>query len=626
VRGLGKTRHVRSRLALAGLLVLLIACGSEATEPERATRPTPEPESVRSTTEGPVIGFRGSEGTHAWLGIPFAEPPTGKLRWRAPLPPSDRMSRLEATQAGSACPQIASSFGGVPGPEGTVVGSEDCLYLNVWAPGVSPNDLPQGDRKLPVMVWVHGGANAIGTGSSFDGALLSGTQNVIVITLNYRLGPLGWFRHPALRGHDTSPSDDSGNYGILDLIRALAWIRENAAAFGGDPDRISVFGESAGGVNVFCLLASPLAQGLFQRAIVQSAIPASEPVERGENLSDAAVPGNALSGREVALRLLIARERATTRSQALALADSMPAGELAAFLRSVSPAELIAVYDPGASGGFLQFPLNFRDGHVLPRDPLGEHLTQPSGVPTIPVMLGTNRDEIRAFQLGAGIGIKNLLGLFPRAEDPERYVRSAYYGSAIWKATGADEVAASWARSGAESVWVYRFDWDEEPESFVGNMQLLLGAAHAIEVPFLFGSFEYGSITNMVFTDENEPGRRTLSRAMMSYWAQFADTGNPGRGRANDLPPWKAWSEARQDAPRFMILDTPQDGGLRMENVATTRSRVAAELAEDGIFSTRDERCELMRFAELTNGVEWNRQHYARVGCSPETPPASEGE
>ena len=154
--------------------------------------------------------------------------------------------------------------------EGTPVGSEDCLYLNIYAPRFTDTDVPKDAARLPVMLWIHGGGNTIGEAGFYNGGNLAAQQRVIVITTNYRLGPFGWFRHAATRNDGANELDRSGNFGTLDLVRALQWIRENAAAFGGDPNNVTIFGESAGGTNVFSLLLSPPARGLFHRAIVES--------------------------------------------------------------------------------------------------------------------------------------------------------------------------------------------------------------------------------------------------------------------------------------------------------------------------------------------------------------------
>ncbi len=222
----------------------------------------PENLTTRSTASGEVIGFIDDYGAQAWLGIPFAAAPTGALRWQAPLPSPAWQGVRETLAIGNMCPQFASLLSGAgqtPEP-GQIVGSEDCLYLNVWAPANA--------EKLPVMFWIHGGGNTIGHGGSYSGARLATAQNVVLITINYRMGVFGWFSHPALGSGD--PLQDSGNYGTLDVVRALEWTRQNIATFGGDPDNVTVFGESAGGFDTLAMMASPMAAGLFHRAIVQS--------------------------------------------------------------------------------------------------------------------------------------------------------------------------------------------------------------------------------------------------------------------------------------------------------------------------------------------------------------------
>jgi para-nitrobenzyl esterase len=190
------------------------------------------------------------------------------LRWRAPLAAAPWTGTRTATAMGSPCIQFWGPISGLKGHEGDVVGAEDCLYLNIWAPAAAST--PAADERLPVMVWIHGGGNTIGTGNTYNGSHLAGSQKVVVVTINYRLGVLGWLSHPALREGAANAADASGNYGVLDMIEALRWVQKNIAAFGGDPANVTVFGESAGGHDVFALLASPLAKGLFQRAIVQS--------------------------------------------------------------------------------------------------------------------------------------------------------------------------------------------------------------------------------------------------------------------------------------------------------------------------------------------------------------------
>ncbi|MEN8161810.1 MAG: carboxylesterase family protein, partial [Myxococcota bacterium] len=251
-------------LRRASLVVALLwGCASE---PPVAV-PTGDPATLRQPPAGDVVGSAGHHGGHAWLGIPYAEPPLGALRWRAPQPLLPWTGTREALASGASCPQFANGLGGDTSAEpGTLIGSEDCLTLNVYAPVLAG---PPAEAHLPVMVWIHGGGNTIGTASFYDGSRLASEQAVVVVTINYRLGALGWLRHAALR-EGADALDASGNLGTLDQIQALRWVQNNVAAFGGDPGNVTIFGESAGGQNVLVLLTAPAAADLFHRAIAQS--------------------------------------------------------------------------------------------------------------------------------------------------------------------------------------------------------------------------------------------------------------------------------------------------------------------------------------------------------------------
>jgi para-nitrobenzyl esterase len=596
-----------ARLAVIAALLPLAACASFGS---RAPTPRADPTSLRETTEGPVIGFRDRFSTHAWLGVPFAQPPVGALRWKAPRAPEARSSGFEALRFAPPCAQPALPIGGVKGAVGSLAGSEDCLYLNIWAPRLRPDQLPGNGERLPVMVWIHGGGNVVGTPEQTPGHRLAGEYGVLLVSVAYRLGPLGWFRHPALSAPGDSAEDHSGNFGTLDLIRALEWVRDNAGSFGGDPQRVTVFGESAGGVNVFALLASPLAKRLFQRAIVQSGRPRSFALAEVENRTDQEPPGRPWSSSEITLRLLVLQGRARDRAEAVQIAGTLPASDLQALLRGASPEQLL---DLGAIdlATLTERPTVFADGHVLPAQPLDAHLQAPAGIPRMPVMLGTNRDETRAFQLLDRTHVRWRLGLFPRARDPDAYLRTARYTSAMWKAVGADEPARVWSAAGSD-VFVYRFDWDDEPVRLVADLRLLVGASHALELPFVFGVVDaLGDLGFTLFTSENAEGREELSRAMMAYWSQFAATGDPGRGRAGSLPAWQSWRDAADG--HFMVLDTSSDAGLRMSEETVSREKLVREMLGDPALQSLEPRCALT--LEIGRFGEWSADQLQALSC-----------
>ncbi len=595
------------RLAVAALLALALAagCGEPA---------GPDPASLRLVPEGPVLGRVGAYGAHEWLGLPYAAPPVGERRWRAPAPPLAWEGTREALRFGAACSQFASPLGGDDSAEvGTPVGREDCLFLNVYAPAQPPESIPQGDERWPVMVWIHGGGNTIGTTRFYDGGRLAAEEGVVVVTVNYRLGAFGWFRHPAL-AEGAGAEERSGNFGTLDLIAALRWVQDRIAAFGGDPQRVTIFGESAGGTNVVSLLVSPLARGLFQRAIVQSGSTRSVDAATATNWADDPQPGDPHSAREAAASLWVDAGRAPDRAAARAALEALPPAELAAWLRARSAEAVLTAYRDGDRGqGMVDLPRLIRDGTVLPKAPFEERLAAGAVAP-VPVVLGTNRDESRLFVFVDPEHVTRWFGIWPQVHDPERYFRIARIRSELWKVTGADAPAAALVRAGRGPVFAYRFDWDEEPSLLGADLGALLGAAHGFEIPFVFGHFNLGRQGRVLFTRGNRAGREALSAAMRSWWAAFARDGDPGRGLRGELPAWRPWNPA-PGAPKFLVLDTPEGGGSRMSPHALTLDRVVAEIEQDPSLSTPALRCEALALvADWT--PRFTPDDYAAHGCA----------
>jgi para-nitrobenzyl esterase len=596
--------------ALVALLVSVLVSGC-GREPAPAP-PAADPSTRRMLTGGEVVGYAGKHDNHAWRGIPYAAAPVGDLRWRAPRPAKRWQGTREALVQGASCPQFAPPGGSRTGEKaGEPTGSEDCLSVNVFAPRFAPDAVPRNDARLPVMLWIHGGGNTIGSSEVYDGGRLASRHGLVVFAVNYRMGAFGWFTHPSLRERETDPFERSGNWGTLDLIEALRWVRENAAAFGGDPENVTIFGESAGGTDVFTLLASPPAQGLFQRAIVQSGGLRTTPLAEAENLRDASQPGDEFSSGETLLRLLLA-DGAVDRSAAKMRAAAMNAAETAAFLRSRSRDQILATYTGERFGGMYSIPMLIRDGHVLPEDEPAELLARLGGVADVPTLLGTNRDENKLFLLFSSDNVRHLFGLPLWFADERAYELEAEYHSKAWKASGVDEPAEAMTRVRATPVFAYRFDWDEEPSVLWADFSKMLGAAHAIEIPFVFGLFDLGPGNRFLWDEERIPARDALSDAMMSYWANFAYTGDPGRGRSGSLEEWKAWDASGTGAPRTLVLDTPADGGIRMSSDLVTSEALLAALARDDRFDSQRERCTIFyQFAKW--GRVLSEEEYAGV-------------
>ena len=562
--------------------------------------------SVRATAQGEVIGFKEGK-TFVWRGVPFAKPPINELRWKAPKPPEPFEARFEAKEFSEECFQPQ---GFMTGEEGGWTGSEDCLYLNIWSPVWLSQKLA--DKKVPVMVWIHGGGNIIGSANTYYPSHIVANHEVVVVTVNYRMSNLGWFRHPALRQEGSTLEDASGSFGTLDNIMALRWIRENISEFGGDINNVTIFGESAGGHNVAALYASPLASGLFHKAIVQSGIVSYSKTEEAE----AYYPEDGVSGitssKEVINRLLINEEKAEEIEEAKELQNKMSLEQIEKYLRSKTPEQLLTAYGDARPkrGGMTRV---FNDGHVLGRKGIYESFTNDQ-LRRVPIILGTNRYESKLFNMrnprfvrwGEGEGILARVFSWVGIDElpleiirPDFYNAVNQYSSDSWKERAADTPARQLVASGHKDTFVYRFDWDDLPIFQEVDFGVLAGAAHALELIFLFpAAFDNYVIKNIVIKDSYDEVKK-LSDQMMSYWAEFAYSGDPGKGRSNNLPQWKAWSESE----KYMILDSEDDQGLVMVDDEVTVDSIFNELTTDKRL-TQDEKCQSL-FSMSYSGDEF---------------------
>jgi para-nitrobenzyl esterase len=602
-------RHSLALLTIA-LVAATLACGRNRGAPA----PAVDPNAKRATRQGEVVGFASDEGAHVWRGIPFARPPLGDLRWRAPQPPDPWTGTLEALSFGSSCVQFAGPRAAAAAPPaGEPMGSEDCLYLNVYAPHFEPEAVPQGEKRLPVMLWIHGGGNTIGDARVYDAGRLALGHELIVVTVHYRLGVFGWFTHQSLRGEGTTADDRSGNYGTLDLVRALRWVQENISVFGGDPERVTVFGESAGGRNTFSMLLSPRARGLFHCAIVQSGAIRTSPMARAEHFVDAPEPGDEWSSGEALLKLLIRDGEATDREGAKARLAAMSDAEVAGYLRGKSAYQVLGAYEGNRLGGMYSIPQLLRDGTVLPAEEAIDALARPGGYNRVPVVLGTNRDENKLFLAFDSPYVTRLFGIPVWVNDERPYDLVAEYAALMWKAMGADEPAAAMRSVQGPSVYAYRFDWDEEPKLLWSDFSKLFGAAHALEIPFVFGHFDLGWASRLLFDEEKRAGYEDLSKSMMSYWAEFAYQGDPGRGRDGEKLRWRAWDDSAEGAAKFIVFDSEEGGGLRMSAETVTQEAVIERVATDSRFRSWRERCEVYRLF-VGRSARMSEERYESIG------------
>jgi para-nitrobenzyl esterase len=494
------------------------------------------------TQSGPVEGTESQDGrVRIFRGIPFAAPPVGELRWQPPRPVAPWEGVRKAIAFGNRCMQ-APIFSDMIFRDEM---SEDCLYLNVWTPARTETE------RLPVMVWIYGGGFQAGSASEprQNGEKFAG-KGVVVVSFNYRLGVFGFLAHPELTresGHSAS-----GNYGLLDQVAALQWVKANIAAFGGDPGKVTIFGESAGSFAVSALMASPLAQGLFHRAIGQS----------GAFFNSG---GGALAPGTLA----------ASEASGVGFAESLGAPSLSA-LRAKPPSDVLQAAAKGPGRWFAPTI----DGYVLPRDVYAIYAEGKQR--HVPLLAGWNADEVRSGIVLAkerptaasfiertrkqfGTDADALLKAYPAGSDAEALESAASLGSDLFIAYATWKWLEMHRQTGGSPVYRYRFDRviPIAPDTKVNGVTATakdIGARHAGEIEYVFGALD--SVPNVTWDEAD----RKLSDLMMSYWSNFARSADPnGPG----LPRWPGYDKATGD--QLMHLDV-QPGA----KPATDRTRYEA--------------------------------------------------
>jgi len=542
-----------SRFAATLTLCLLAACAKSTVPTETAL--SQKANTLVQTDAGPVIGGVSENSARTWLGIPYAKPPVGELRWRPTEAAEPWQTAVTALEHANWCPQLTNGLDGLFGmPKGELHGNEDCLYLDVYAPSGST-----ADSDLPVMFWIHGGSNVWGRAEQYDGSKLAESGQVVVVVVQYRLGPLGWFAHPALE-------DGIANFALLDLVQALQWTKNNIQKFGGNPDAVTLLGESAGANNVLGLLAMPKADGLYRAAIAQSGLPASAPLSLSRDGLDDRVTG------------AIPAARSFTDKESPKAED----------LRSAPLVKIFEAYSSGLT------PAVIRDGKTLPDLPLDDAVAQHQSGRDVPIILGSNRDEAKYLLAFDPNMTKKALLLFPKAKDKAYYNAMSYYMTGVWRTIGVTDFAEKLVEHDAGPVRTYRFDWDEEAKVGMSDLGQLIGAAHSIEIPFVFGHFEnfLGKLDKRLFTKSNADGRQAVSHAMMSCWTQFAH-GDALGSTTGDCPAWPTIEANRPQTT--MIFDTPSDGGSRMETGTLSVSKLTAEMKADPVLQKNNRACGLSK-------------------------------
>ncbi|MEY3432571.1 MAG: hypothetical protein RL131_507 [Bacteroidota bacterium] len=493
--------------------------------------------SIAQSKDAPVVQtqygkLRGlQEGSiEIFKGIPFAAPPVGEFRWRPPQPVKAWEGERDATKFGFNCAQA-----GWPRKPGTIAegSSEDCLYLNIWRPAGTKTN-----QKLPVMVWIHGGGFVGGSGSSNESSGSSFAQKgVMLVTINYRLGRLGFFAFPALSAE--RPDEFKSNYAFMDQIAALKWIQDNISAFGGDPKNVTIFGESAGGVSVHSLITIPSAKGLFQKAILESSggrdgVLTGRPINK-EN----ADPFYPISAEQIGINF--ARRHGIEGTDAAALAK----------LRALTTAEIVdGGEENDGPGGKRIYPGPILDGKLVVET--AEAIYRAGKQPKIPIIIGSNSAEVPAGFVNAA-SKDELLSMFGTlkeeaiaAYDPDGKkelpeLLTMVNTDKVW-AEPARFTATAFAQKNIPA-YIYLFSYVSDSL----RNRLRYGAPHGSEIPFVFNTLE--SRRGNINVTQNDKGVADL---MHQYWINFAKTGNPN---GNQLPVWPAYQPKTIE-----ILEMQSDG------------------------------------------------------------------
>jgi para-nitrobenzyl esterase len=524
------------KTVLCCLLASILACGTDAVAKDRVERTDQGlvADLIVDTDKGQVEGRLSLfTGTPLFLGIPYAAPPVGALRWKPPAPVKAWNGVRDAFEFGQRCPQVDDSVWSKPSPY-----SEDCLYLNVWTPRSGSNH--------PVMFYIHGGgflvgaARDMGVGPLLNGAHLAANHNVVVVTIDYRLGALGFLTHPSLAAE--SPQGISGNYGLLDMIAALKWVQANIANFGGDPKKVMIFGHSAGGTATCALLVSPLAKGLFSSAAIQS------------GWCGAATMDDRLdAGRKVAERLHCPGADAAT----------------AACLRSLKPDDLLKEVGAFNRNYYIFAPWKTShnltagptvDNHVLPEAPLA--MLRKGSHNHVPLIIGSTEDEFEFFIANKDRirtckdheeyitkqfeeKAADVLRQYPCTKNSRARRASVQAGGDFYFTCPLRRAVMAAAASQTEPVYEYLF-------AYPAKTLYSDNASHLVDIPYVFGTLLEA------ITSPFDPEHRELSGHIQQYWTDFANNGNPnpsGHVKWTGSSKHETWSKYDKSQGNYLVLD-----------------------------------------------------------------------
>ena len=507
-----------------------------------------------------------------WDDIPYAEPPIDDLRWKAPR--KLQSSQYIKHKDENFCVQEPSGLGGSDGLS-FFSGSEDCLYLDIKRPKKTGNDL------LPVMFWIHGGGNTSGLKDLYDFSSMVKKHDVVVVTINYRLGPFGWFTHPSIQDLQQG-IDKTSNFGTLDIIAALEWVKLNISLFGGDPNNITIFGESAGGHNVLSLLVAQQAKGLFHKAISQSGYTTSfSKKEAFKQINKSSTSEH--SSWNIVNKII--------KDKSLDIIQEGNQAEIRKLLKNMPAKDFFKYYSKRSS--YENLVILTEDGIVIPEIGLTEALSKKEHVNNVPTIAGSNKDEVKLWLASAkyfvDLNYSFLGSIFgvPKVvlNDKDAFNVFNSYRSRAWKIRGVDDPLSSLYISGNTNLYAYRYDWDDHRRLIIADFRELIGAAHATEIPLLTGNNKLvGDYGFLIYP--NGPSKRFTSKNMMKFWTNFAKNGKPGISSSG--VEWTKYNGQKNIPSSYMILDNRKN--LKMHKDEFSFSSLTKDLYKEDAL-TELEKC-----------------------------------
>ncbi len=527
---------------LAATLVGVLLLATPLWLGSAAAAPSYRQGAVADVASGKVSGSEVNDGaTLLWQGVPYAKSPVGALRWKAPEPVAASPGIFDATKSGALCPQLSA---------GKLVGDEDCLTLDIYRPN-SP------ETGLPVLVYIHGGNNQGGASQELDARRLAVTANAVIVSVNYRLGLLGFNSLPALR--TGSAEEASGNFSLLDMSQALTWIKANIAAFGDDGGNVTVSGFSAGGRDVMAMLISPIFKGQFQKAISFSG---------GMTIADAEASAK-LTARALAPLVVADKVKADeTQAYDWLLTTSPDVGD---YLRGLA-ADRLAGLMTNAGIRMTVFPHLFNDGVILPKD--GFATVNYNSVPLL-MLTGSKEFSLFARSDSEFAAVKDE-DLMADAEGLRTYAFANDYGSKLYELFNAQESAAAMFASYKAPIYTLRIAWGGAPAIVGERMAKIYGSFHGVWIPFVT-STTTGFSAGFSAAFDN-PGARDLTDKLGRYLANFLRTGNPN---GDGLVAWKPWESAASGPTQLVVDADAQTAIIEMTEERTRYDDVLAQMEAD---------------------------------------------